>query len=48
MVSEGDKRGRDRPKITYKEVISKDLQILGISTDLHKDRCHDLNSPPKL
>lgn len=36
MVGEGIKMVRGRPKITCKEVVSKDLRILGIG--LAKDR----------
>lgn len=38
MMSEEVKRGRDRPQITWKEVISKNLEYLKIQGDLEKDR----------
>lgn len=37
MVNEGVKRGWSRPKITWKEVVSKVVQLLGIKTDLSND-----------
>jgi len=40
MVFEGAKRGKCRPKITWKKVISIDLEHVGIEADLAKDRKH--------
>lgn len=37
MVSEGVGREWDRPKIAWKEVVSKGLQIFGINSNLAKD-----------
>ena len=37
-MSEGVKRGPGKPKIIWNEVISKDLQILGINADLAKKK----------
>lgn len=30
--------GKDRPNTIWKEIVSKDLQILGINANLAKDR----------
>lgn len=38
LVSEGVKRGQSRPKIIWNEVVSEDLQLLSINTNLTKDR----------
>lgn len=37
-VGEGVKRGEGRPKISWKEVVSKNLQFMEIQIDLEKDR----------
>lgn len=37
MVTKIVKRGWGRPKITWTEVVSKDLQFLEINADLAKD-----------
>ncbi|KAJ0975401.1 hypothetical protein J5N97_017366 [Dioscorea zingiberensis] len=38
LVVEGKKRGRGRPRITWREVVSKDLRMLDIEPDLAFDR----------
>lgn len=38
MAYEGITKGHCRPKITLKEAVSKDLQILGINKDIDNDR----------
>lgn len=37
IVSEGVKKRWGRPKITWRKVVAKHLQILGINEDLAKD-----------
>lgn len=38
LVSEGVKRGQSRAKIIWNEVVSEDLELFSINTELAKDR----------